>query len=41
MDEELRLSLLGGMQILRGGMPITGFISAKVPAPGAGRPALG
>jgi DNA-binding SARP family transcriptional activator/predicted ATPase len=32
MDEELRLSLLGGMQILRDGTSITGFISAKVPA---------
>jgi len=32
MDDELRLSLLGGMQILRGWMPVTGFVSAKVPA---------
>ena len=32
MDEELRLSLLGGLRITRGGTPVTGFISAKVPA---------
>ncbi len=32
MAKELRLSLLGGLDITLGGKPVTGFISAKVPA---------
>jgi hypothetical protein len=32
MDEELHLSLLGGMQITRDGEPVTGFVSGKVQA---------
>ncbi|MBN1657784.1 MAG: AAA family ATPase, partial [Anaerolineae bacterium] len=30
--EELRLSLLGDLQVTRGGTPVSGFVSAKVPA---------
>ena len=32
MEKELHLSLLGGMQIERGGEPVTGFVSTKVQA---------
>ncbi len=32
MVEELRLSLLGGLHLSRCGMPVTGFVSNKVPA---------
>ena len=32
MDEGLHLSLLGGMQITRGGEPVPGFVSSKVQA---------
>ncbi|RLC75358.1 MAG: SARP family transcriptional regulator, partial [Chloroflexi bacterium] len=32
MDEELRLMLLGGVRITRGGTPVTGFVSAKAQA---------
>src|SRR6266566_1152383 len=32
MPEELRLQLLGGLGLTRGGMPLRGFLSAKVQA---------
>ncbi len=32
MVEELRLSLLGGLHLSRCGIPVTGFVSSKVPA---------
>ncbi|MEJ5199114.1 MAG: BTAD domain-containing putative transcriptional regulator, partial [Anaerolineae bacterium] len=32
MVEPLRLAYLGGMQVLRGDRPVTGFVSAKAPA---------
>src|SRR5262245_52149229 len=32
MSEELRLQLLGGLGLTRGGLPLRGFLSAKVQA---------